>query len=842
MKKLSQILILITILFLPSYSYSAVIKKIGLEKSGEKIVINLDQYTDFRVFQSDKNEVIITFKGADLYENVVTSGSGGDFISKILYEEFPDKISIISILTKKEIVNLTKNFNYSDMTLEVELMPNQLRISNKSPFYTQKRQLESESRKQDQKQSRKEDLERQPVAIEKSNGLKKENEKPENKDRILIPVPGEKLYDNKGSVETITDFIEQTPCHDSINIKVALRLVRENSLEDALGRAQAELKGVVSPECEGNLRFFNSWLKYKNLKQNKDNNGLYSLKNEVESLLLRYPESSALPYGYALAGLINKDLSNYPMAKGWFEIAEKNFPDYKGMAEIYFSLGEIHYEENDLRLSEEYLDKLENKYPDTKFNEDAKLIHGQILYSRKRYFDTIRTLGPFIKENSRVIYEKPDLLKFVADSYFLTGSNEKARDIFSRIFNMFPDMEQKDIILANIGETYENQGDKKKAEKIYRLVTERYPGSEGFVKSSLKLADNMEDLKQRESIYKMIINDFPDSVEARISLLRLATIYNTQKRFEESIDVIKILLVENPRALRKDALHIMSEAVTGYLENQLKEGNSASALRMTEKNRFYIADMKNYRVHFVSGRVYNETHMYEEAKERLDLAYKLYPDKKNIPFELMKYMVLTDIELGNYNDALKICDEISASFKDGEKKAFASEKKGDIYRTLNNFDQSVSFYDKAVSQYDTQASKAEVLVKLGDIYKSEGRNFESSQYFDNSVKMYSSIDKEKYKNQIAYAARNSGEINLKLKKFEKAVSSFKTVLDFNATRENPYEARFNLGESLRGLGRTQDALNEYRAVFSAEEADELFKKLAEQRIREIELEDKLDKS
>lgn len=840
MKKLTLILTLMIALSAPLCSQSAVIRQIRLEGSGERIVINLDQYTNFRVYQSDKNEVIITFKDADLHENVITSGEGGDLISKILYEHFPDNISIVTVRTKKEISGVESVFDYAGTRLVVDIVPERFRYTDKSPVYAQKKRLVKTSAEQ-KPEGLKKQAEPEKVKEEKKSDEKAVEEQVES-DRIFAEIPAEKVYGEKSSVETITEMIEKSSCYDSINIKVALRLVKENNFDGALGRTEAEFSGKIPPGCEDRLSFFKLWLEYMLVKSGGDSSSMYTLKNRSESLLFRYPESSALPYGYAIAGLINSDLSNYPLAKGFFHLTEQEYPDYKGMAEIYFSLAEIYYDENDLRRSEEYLEKLEKEYPDTKFNEDAKLIHGQILYTRKRYFDTIRTLGPFVDENSTVIYENPDLLKFVADSYFLTGSNEKARELFSRIFNMFPEMEKKDIILASIGETFENQGDKKKAETIYRLVTERYPGSEGFVKSSLKLADNMDDPQEREVIYKMIINDFPDSVEGRISLLRLATIFNSQNRYEESIDAIKTLLRENPRALRKDALHIMSEAMTGSLEKFLNDDNYASALRMTEKNRFFIADMKNYEIHFISGKIYNETHMYEESKERLDMAYKLFQDKKNMPFEMLKYMVLTNIELEKYDEALKLCDEILEKAEKSEEKGFAYEKKGDISRTINNLDKSVSFYNNALSEYNENISRAAVFLKLGELYKSESKNLEAVEFFDKAVSAFMSAEKNEYKNEIAYAAKNSGEISLKLENFEKAVSSFKTVLDFNAGRENFYEAKFNLGESLRGAGRIEDALLEYRAVFSADEADELFRKLAEQRIREIELENKLEKS
>jgi tetratricopeptide (TPR) repeat protein len=841
MKKL--LLILIIILFSPLCIQAAVIQQIGLVDSGERILINLSEYANFRVYQSDRNEIIITFKDAGLHKNAVTYGNGGDFISKVIYEEFPDNISILTIKTKKEVTRVENKFDYSGNNLVVRLFPEKIYYSDKKPLYRQKKQLESKG------EEKKSEPEKSPSIlaglkedeiVEKDIKAEKEPEKAESV--FFQRIPAEKEYADKSSLETITEVMEESSCYDSINIKVALRLVNEKDFDGALGRTEAEFSGNVGSECEDKLAFFRLWLQYMLANSGSDNEAMYNLKNKTESFLFTYPESSVLSYGYTLAGLINKYLTNYPLAKGFFHLAEQEDKNYKGMAQVYFNLAEIYYDEEDLRRSEDYLEKLGEKYPETKFNEEAKLLHGQILYSRKRYFDTIRTLGPFMNENSKVIYESPELLKYVADSYFLTGNNEMARELFSRIFNMFPEMEKRDIVLANIGETFENQGNLEKAENIYKLVTQRYPGSEGFVKSSLKLADNMEDRDEKEAVYKMIINDFPDSVEGRISLLRLASIYNEKEEFEESIDLIKTLFKENPRALRKDALHIMSMAMTGYLENILKENNYASALRAVEKNRFFIADMKDYKVHFISGEIYNETHMYEESKERLDMAYKLFPDKKNIPFELLKYKVLTDSELEKYDEAAKTCDEILKKYNENTYQGFAFEKKGDISQKINDLDKSASFYNNAAEAYKENHLKGNVFLKLGELYKLQNKNIKAVEFFDKAVSAYRLSEVEEDKNQLAYAGKNSGEISLKLEDFEKAVSSFETVLDFNAGKENIDEIKFNLGESLRGAGKIKRALEQYKDVFSSNEADELLKKLAEQRIREIELEQTLDRS
>ena len=332
----------------------------------------------------------------------------------------------------------------------------------------------------------------------------------------------------------------------------------------------------------------------------------------------------------------------------------------------------------------------------------------------------------------------------------------------------------------------------------------------------------------------MIVNDFPDSVEARIALMRLANIYLDQERYIESIDSLKILLKENARVLRKDALYVMAKALNGELLRLLKEDQFPAALRMVEKERFFIADMKTHDIHFITGEIYLKAHLYEEAEERFSLAQKLYGRNK-IPEKLLKYRAVANKELGKLKESVEFLDKIIKEYKNPEETAWAFEMKGDIETQKELPENAIKHYLTAAKKYKKSKAKAEIYVKLGELYEKNKNLKKAEESFYESVSMYLSVNEENMTDKIAYTSRKLGEIKIKLNDYKGAVTSFKTVLETGGGKENVSEVRFLLGEAYKGMEKINEALLEYNKVLRMETDDEFWKKIAGQRIREIEL-------
>ncbi|PID77938.1 MAG: hypothetical protein CSB21_03105 [Deltaproteobacteria bacterium] len=850
MKKAWRIIFFLIIAICCKTGYASVIEEISFLNYGRNIVVKMDSYTVSRVYQSDRYELLIILKDSDLSPDVSIDGTQGSIISKIFFEHFPDSKSVLTVKLKKEIFSIRNKWDYRNNRLLIYIRTNKKFYSDKSPVYKTKIKLQKKF-----KASAKEKL-KADKKFASSSGNKKNrdlisaNQKDKNLEsrEEIKDATGEysflwKERSGCGKIQngedSLLDILKDSDCMQFFSFKVDLRLAEECRFTEALESLKNADPQDFDKKCNDSFRFLKAYLKYKILKETKNISSYLDFKDEIELLINTCREPNLLPYGYFMAGMINLELSNYPYAIGFFNIIEKKYKDYKGMGAVLFNLGKLYFESGEIRLADIYLDKFLKKYPDTSYSEEARIIQGEIFYSKKRYFHTIKNLGPMASGYKKILYENPEVLQVVADSYFRTGNNKKARALFSRMYNLFPEIKGKDLILTSIGETFEEEGMKEKAEKIYRLVTLKYPGTEGFMKSSLKLADNMKNNERREDIYKMIIRDFPDSAEARVSLARLATLYYDQKNFVESINNAKALLAENPRALRKEALAVMAKAVVGQVEELVKNKDYAAALRIVEKERFYIEDMKNYDVHFVSGQIYLKTHMYQDAKLRLETAYKLYGKGKK-PFELLKNYALANKEAADYNKAVLFADEIIKEYGTGVKKAWAFELKGDVDSAIGNYVKAESEYRSSAKDYRNNIDKGNIYRKIGDLLERYKKTEKSGKAFGKGLDYYLLAGKTKFSNEIAYCARKLGESNLKQKKFKDSISAFNKVLDSGSKNYIREEIIFYIGESFAGIGNIEQALKEYKKVLLIEDGDEIWKKSAEQKIRDIELEKGLD--
>jgi len=812
---------------------ASVIKKINILSKGNAIKVSLDQASDFRVYQSDKYELILIFKDTDIAPDILTGGSGGNIISKIIYEHFPDGIGTITVQTTTEIQSISKQWNKNDNTLYVAYKTKSS-YKVKAPYYASKKQkkplkIKSAKHFTAKKQYTKS---KKRKSLRTKNNIKKYAITTPKKTKTTDKTKAVKKPLKDGGINTLLSTIKPSKCSTFVLFKVALRAANQKDFAGSLNATENLIAQKPDSECLEFLNFLKIYLEYKGM-DTENKSALIAIQNDIQKVLNKYSDSKLIPYGYALAGLTNLKLNNKPMAAGYFEIIEKQYPNYSGMAEIYYRLGNIYYEKNNIRNAEAYLKTLSSKFPNTKFAMDSNIIRGKILYTKKHYYDTIKTLSPLIKKNQKVLYKNPQLLDYVADSYFQTGNNEKARGLFSRIFNVFPMIEKKDMILTRIGETFEEEGHKDKALKIYNLVIQKYPGTTGFVKSSLHLADNMDDDAARENIYRMIESDFPDSVEARISLMRLAKIYLKQKKYGLSIKFSKKLLHEHTRALRKEALNLLSIAMSKKLENLVNKDKIPDSLRIVEKNRFYIEDMKNFDIHFIAGKIYTKAHVYSDAKVRLNFAEKLYSGKK-IPAPLLKYQAIANRESKDQNSAIQYLDRIIKTHKKSDLVPWAFELKGDIRKDQKKFKKADFLYKNAANKYKTGKQKGDIFKKLGELSEKRKNTKKSEIYFTKAIYNYENYGKE-YSQNITYCAKKLGEAYIKDKKFKKAVKAFLKVINYKYGIESKLEVNFLLGEAYRGEKQIDKALKTYKKIITMESDEELWKKIADQRIKEIEL-------
>ena len=235
-------------------------------------------------------------------------------------------------------------------------------------------------------------------------------------------------------------------------------------------------------------------------------------------------------------------------------------------------LGILDEKKNDHRNAIENFEKILSKYPKTIFVADARLELGKALFKINNFSRAIEQLELLLNEYPQKIYHSFEALLFMGNSYYHTGKYKEARTILEKAYNLYPEIDSNHIVLTRIADTLADENKIEKAKKLYQLVIDKYPGSDGFVISSIRLAAYFETREEKEKIYRLIIEDYPENPMANLARLRIAEIQNKAGEYKQSIKTINELFLENPRALNKEALFLKQNSFEAYFKWIIEKG------------------------------------------------------------------------------------------------------------------------------------------------------------------------------------------------------------------------------------------------------------------------------
>ena len=77
------------------------------------------------------------------------------------------------------------------------------------------------------------------------------------------------------------------------------------------------------------------------MRDQSDTENLIQAADFFNDALAAFPESKLTPFALSFLGKINMKLKNPALAQGYFSMTQDRFPDYPGMAEVFYFLGKI---------------------------------------------------------------------------------------------------------------------------------------------------------------------------------------------------------------------------------------------------------------------------------------------------------------------------------------------------------------------------------------------------------------------------------------------------------------------------------------------------------------------
>ena len=89
----------------------------------------------------------------------------------------------------------------------------------------------------------------------------------------------------------------------------------------------------------------------------------------------------------------------------------------------------------------------------------------------------------------RFYAEYPPILRLMGDVTFKTGDYEKAKGYYWTYYNLDPEEEDIDMVLARLGDIYLQDGHKNAAREVYQEAAARFPDKDGGLVARMRLAE-----------------------------------------------------------------------------------------------------------------------------------------------------------------------------------------------------------------------------------------------------------------------------------------------------------------------------------------------------------------
>jgi len=795
----------------PSLSISAdhvSIEKIHLDKNPYRMTITFSGEPSYKVIQSDDNEVLIAFRNSKISRQLKTSGDARPFIASISLERAAGDIVSFVINTKTKLTSVRPRWDQSKNMLVISL--------NEPPSTTRN----TREKKED-------------VAKKVAPG----QPKAEKQDEAVMAAKPERTKFN-GVMDDLILELKDDACGKNEVLSGAIDDCEKKLFKRSFEMLSKYLSEEPGETCHEQALILKAYSYYKSITEENESGMYLDAAEHFQDLISYYPDSRYVPYALTGLGKVNLALKNKAEAKGYFKVVHSTYQDYNGMPEVMMALGKIYNETEQSKQAIAIFKEAVKRFPYSSVLTDIRIELGKALYNAKNYIEAISVLSEVIKTNAKIIYEKPDILVFLGNSYFNTGKTKETREYLGMVYNLFPNTELNHEYLTKIGDTYRDENDTEKALEIYRLVIEKYPGTSGFVLSTMRLADLSKDSKEKEKMYQLIIDDFPDHSVYRLAIMRLAELYDKNGEYLKGIAVIKRLLDEGAGILRKDALALLEKTTISLFKDYLNSDKSTDLLAHFEADKAILNRFKNPEFFWLVGNGYYKAYLLEPAFEFMKKSYDLYEKGKQPP-ELIMNLAVTMQEKGMRKEALDMFDQYIARFKNSQSLSKAYYRKGLIYSSMNTHDKAIENFRQAFEKSENNEEKVRILVGEANVHKAIENYKIVSILLEKAIQILASGPYDDF-NTIFLIHRNLGENYMKLEEYVKASDAFKMALKFSDKQKNNADVTFMLGDSYQKADALLKAAEAFEAVIKS--GDTFWGRLADERLREIKVENNLQKS
>lgn len=568
-----------------------------------------------------------------------------------------------------------------------------------------------------------------------------------------------------------------------------------------------------------------------------------------EDAINNSPKSSHVPCALLAVGDLCFKIKYYIEALGYYNLVLQKTKNTPCALRAMKQKAQILHLKNRREEALSVLEDLVSRDPDIRQKTEAEIEIAKILHELNAFRKSLDIISQLRTRSPQNIYKYPEISLYLGYNYQQLGDSVRARKNLFRFYNSCPDREMNHLILTKIGDTYRDEGLIEGAVKIYQLVRERYPDTEGARISSIRLAEQQEEgnlntesivalsrnKKGRDrgtprEIYEDIINNPLDKDKkdplTHLALLKLAVLHQKEKNFDKSLNALKKLFREYPRtSLGKEAKHTLQKTIELIFKEDMKRTEYISIINMYEREKELFSIIDSPEPFLTIARACIHLNLEDMATEMFRKADPLLQDKEKPP-DLLFFLSNNLCEKERFINALARLKLLIDNHPSDKYAQHAYRLKGNILFRQKRYAQAAEMFSSALTYPLTRCERTILLIdKAGALAECSfnEKAFEATREAD-SLKgaCDSSYD---------YIYQEIGDLYLNLGCPKEAAAVFNQAIEIAKEKPTKIPLKLKIAHCYWLLNKKEDSLALYGQISNLN--DPFWSNLAKERIEEI---------
>ena len=582
------------------------------------------------------------------------------------------------------------------------------------------------------------------------------------------------------------------------------------------------------------------------------------IRHHYEEALSRFPTSEYIVNAFLGLGNLNFKTGNYYEALGYFNFVLKNDANAPLTVKALMRKMVImmHFKRREeARLLLGVLEDAASGLHDRSLKIEARTLIGEVLYKTNSFQKSLDVLLAIKTAYPQSIYQYPQISLYLGYNYYQLGDNVRARKNLLRFYNSKPYWEKTHLVLAQIGDSYRQEGDIEEAVKFYQLINERYPDTEGAAISLIRLAELQEEgrLKIKKGVNKSVdiimseivlpkeiyhkiiakpLNRNGNNPMAKLAMVKLAMLHRKERDFKESFQAVKELLkIYAWKSLEPNVKRALIKLVREIMQDEANNGVYINIIGIFHNEKELILKMDSADIFIAIARANIRFNFKDTAIAFFKKADPLLADKEK-PADLLFLIGKELFEQGKFQKALKQMNLLLAYHPSDQYAHEAYQLKGRILLEQAQYPAAVEMFSIALKHFAEPCKRIGFLVNKAKALVESNLRRKALKTLQGTSDAINDCGSSSFRTH-----QEIGDLYLRLGETAKAADNYHDAIAKADEKADKISLKLKLAQSNWKLNKKEASLSLYNQIENLD--DPFWSSLAKEKREELNFNDEM---